>query len=56
VSKEFNLEGGVNMQVSADVFNLLNDDPLRVFWQDNGFNTYNRAFGRQWQLGLRLAF
>lgn len=56
ISKEFNMQGGINMQVSADIFNLLNDDPLRVFTQDNGFNAYRRAFGRQWQLGLRLAF
>jgi hypothetical protein len=24
--------------------------------QNNGFNAYFREFGRQWQLGLRLAF
>lgn len=56
MTKEFNLQGGVNMQLSVDVFNILNDDPLRIFAQDNGFNAYVREFGREWQLGLRVAF
>ena len=55
-TKEFNLKGGVNMQLSVDVFNILNDDPLRVFTQDDGFNGYVREFGREWQLGMRVAF
>ena len=40
----------------ADIFNLLNEDHLTVVNQNNGFNAYFREFGRQWQLGLRLAF
>jgi len=56
LAKEFNLNGGVNMQVTADVFNLFNDDSLRIFGQTNGFNGSVRRFGRQFQLGLRVAF
>jgi hypothetical protein len=56
LAKEFNMQGGLNLQVTADIFNLLNEDHLTVVNQNNGFNAYFREFGRQWQLGLRLAF
>jgi len=56
MAKELNLSGGVNMQLTADIFNLFNDDALRIYNQTNGFNGYVRRFGRQFQLGLRVAF
>ncbi len=56
VAKEKNLRGGVQLQVTADIFNLLNDNSLRIFNQVNGFNAAVRRFGRQFQVGFRLAF
>ena len=53
----------INLQVSAEVFNLLNDgtyqifDPLRKSGrQINGNNIAVRRFGRQWQIGAKIAF
>jgi hypothetical protein len=51
------------MQISAEVFNLLNDGTT-IVWdqalesgqQINGRNNQFNRFGRQWQLGLKLAF
>jgi hypothetical protein len=56
VAKEFNLSGGVNLQVNADILNLFNEDHLQIFNQINGYNAYRREFGRQFQIGLRVAF
>ena len=56
LAKEMSLRGGVNLQVTADVFNVLNDNTLRVVNQVNKFNGSFRRFGRRFQLGLRLAF
>jgi hypothetical protein len=63
VSKEFRLGRGVNGQASIEAFNLLNDGTYQVYnlasetgQQVNGNNEAIRRFGRQWQLGLRLAF
>jgi hypothetical protein len=62
-TKEMNLGRGLNMQFSAEIFNLLNDGTYIIFdpvlesgRQINGVNTATRRFGRQWQLGLKLAF
>ena len=63
LDKEFNLSGGQNLQVSLEVFNLLNDRNYVVYnpqlgygRQVNGQNDATVAPGRQCQLGLRLAF
>jgi len=63
VAKEFRPGRGVNGQVSVEVFNLFNDGTYQVFspltesgQQTNGNNDAIRRFGREWQLGLRLAF
>jgi Ca-activated chloride channel family protein len=63
VTKEFHLGRGVNAQASVEIFNLLNDGTYMVYnpftesgQQINGTNDTTRRFGRQWQLGLRLAF
>ena len=63
VSREFTLGRGVNGQASVEVFNLFNDGTYQVFsplarsgQQVNGINEAIQRFGREWQLGLRLAF
>jgi hypothetical protein len=54
--KEFRFSEGVNLQLTAEVFNMLNDNTLRVEERINGVSTGVRRFGRRWQLGLRLSF
>jgi hypothetical protein len=61
--KEINLPKGMNLQLDADIFNLLGDDTYSVYnpglklgRQVNGTNEATRRFGRTYQLGLRLAF
>ena len=58
-----NLGRGMNIQLSAEIFNVLNDNTYKVFspaveagFQINGVDTFQREFGRQWQLGMKLAF
>jgi len=62
-TKEMNLGRGLNMQISAEVFNLLNDGTLLIYnplsqtgQQINGTNVDVSRFGRRWQLGFKLAF
>ncbi|ANM30207.1 hypothetical protein ABI59_12415 [Acidobacteria bacterium Mor1] len=54
---------GVTAELSLEVFNLLNDDTYRIYnefleigTQINGVNDATRRFGRQYQLGVRVAF
>ncbi len=63
--KEFNLKSGQNLQLSAEVFNLLNDRYYQVYNPNPGFgygrqtNGTNDAWltpGRQFQLGMRFSF
>jgi hypothetical protein len=56
LAKEWNLRGGVNLQVTADVFNLLNDNHLTIVQNVNGNIAAFRDFGRRFQLGFRVAF
>ena len=56
VGKEFKLGKSTYMQLTAEVFNVLNDGTLRLTEQVNGTNSGERRFGRRFQLGLRLAF
>ncbi len=63
MTKEFRLGRGVNGQASVEVFNVFNDGTYLVYngftesgQQVNGNNDATRRFGREWQLGLRLAF
>jgi hypothetical protein len=56
LAKEWNMRGGVNLQVTADVFNLLNDNHLTVLSNINGNTIQFRDFGRRFQLGFRVAF
>ncbi|MCP3981241.1 MAG: TonB-dependent receptor [bacterium] len=56
LAKEFSMPRGVGLQLTAEIFNLLNDDTLRLEDQVNGINGGERRFGRQFQIGLRLGF
>jgi len=62
-TKELRLGKGMNLQVSAEVFNLLDDGTYQVYnpffergVQINGRNEAQRRFGRRWQVGMKLAF
>ena len=62
-TKELNLGRNLNLQFSAEVFNLLNDGTYRVYnsfnesgRQINGQNEAEPLFGRRWQLGMKMAF
>ena len=55
-TKEMNLGRGLNVQVSAEIFNMLNDGTTIVGTQINGRNGDIRRFGRRWQLGMKMAF
>ena len=55
-AKEWNMRGGVNFQATFDIFNLLNEDHLQVFNNINGNIGGIREFGRQFEIGFRVAF
>jgi len=62
-TKEFMIGRQLNMQVTAEVFNLFNDGTYIVYnpvsetgEQINGNNVGLRRFGRQWQVGVKFAF
>ncbi len=62
-TKELTLGGKANLQISAEVFNLLDDDTYTIYntfneagQQLNGVNEAYRRFGRRWQIGMRLAY
>jgi hypothetical protein len=61
--KEFSFGRNMNMQLSAEVFNLLNDGTYQIYnpfievgEQINGNNIALRRFGRRWQIGVKFAF
>jgi hypothetical protein len=56
VAKNFEFSSNFQFQLSAEVFNLLNDDTLVLEDRINGLNGGVRRFGRRWQLGMRLGF
>ncbi len=55
VAREFQLRD-LNLQVTAEVFNLLDDDTLTVDDITNGNLNGTRRPGRSYQIGTRLAF
>jgi outer membrane receptor protein involved in Fe transport len=62
-TKELKLGKGMNLQLSAEIFNLFNDATYRVYnsffergVQVNGVNEFEQFFGRFWQVGMKLAF
>jgi hypothetical protein len=61
--KEMNLGKGMNLQLTAEIFNLLNSDTYAIYTlgSDSGSITNGQAagfrrFGRHYQVGMRLAF
>jgi outer membrane receptor protein involved in Fe transport len=61
--KEINLPKGMNLQLDADIFNLFNSDYYYVYNDFlksgqivNGAADAQNKFGRQYQVGMRLAF
>jgi hypothetical protein len=61
--KEFSFGRNMNMQLSIEIFNLLNDGTYQVYnpalelgEQINGTNVAVRRFGRRWQIGVKFAF
>ncbi len=62
-AKEFNLGRGMNMQLAAEIYNVLNDGTYIVYnpfeergLQINGQNEATRRFGRQFQMSMKLSF
>jgi hypothetical protein len=55
VAREFNL-GGITAGITAEVFNVFNDDTLRILQVSDGQVQAVRRFGRRFQVGLRTAF
>jgi hypothetical protein len=62
-TREFTIRGGLNLQLSAEIYNLLNEGTYIVWnpfqetgFQLNGNNDAYRRFGRRFQMGLRLSF
>jgi outer membrane receptor for ferrienterochelin and colicin len=56
IAWELSLARDVNLQLTAEVFNLLDDDSLIKTNTIDGNFAGTRRFGRQYQLGIRLAF
>jgi hypothetical protein len=56
LAKEFNINRRVQLQLTAEVFNLLDDHTLRLDSEVNYVSSGTRRFGRSFQLGVRLAF
>ncbi len=63
MTKELHFGRRLNLQLSVEVFNALADDTYQVYntgfergLQINGTNEAIRRFGREWQLGMKLAF
>jgi hypothetical protein len=62
-TKELRVGRGLDLQISFEVFNLLNDDTYLIYnpffeagQNVNGINEAQRRFGRRWQVGMRAAF
>ena len=62
-TKELRLGRSLNLQLSAEIFNLFDDGTYQVYnpflergIQINGVNEARRRFGRSWQMGMRLSF
>jgi len=56
LAKDFIAHGSVNVELTLEVFNLLNDDSLRIIDRTDGVDNAVRRFGRRWQIGTRIAF
>jgi len=63
VSKQIRLGQRLSLQVSAEVFNVLDDDTYQIYnpfleagQRINEINEAQRRFGRHWQVGMKIAF
>jgi hypothetical protein len=56
LARELALPGGRTAGVTVEVFNLLNDDTLRILEVRGGEVEAVRRFGRRFQVGLRSSF
>jgi outer membrane receptor protein involved in Fe transport len=56
LAKEFSVNQRVQLQLTGEVFNVLDDHTLRLDSDINGASVGTRRFGRSFQLGVRLAF
>ena len=56
VAKDFALGKSFHLQASAEIFNLFSDSTVILDGRIDGTNSGVRRFGRQFQIGLRLAF
>ena len=62
-TKELHFGRKLNVQLSAEVFNALDDGTYQIYnpffeagQQINGSNEAQRRFGRRWQLGVKAAY
>ena len=62
-ARELELPRGMLLQMSLEVFNLLNEGTYIIYNDEteqglvfNGINEAYRRFGRQYQLGMKLSF
>ncbi|MCP3981089.1 MAG: TonB-dependent receptor [bacterium] len=55
LAREFALRGA-SLQLTVEMFNVFNDDTLVLSRSINGSNEGIRRFGRQFQVGMRVAF
>jgi hypothetical protein len=56
LAREFSFSGQRVFGLTLEVFNLLNDDTLRVLEVNAGKLVAVRRFGRRMQIGVRFAF
>jgi hypothetical protein len=56
LAKDFALGRSVYLGLSAEVFNLLEDDTVVLGDRIDGVNSGVQRFGRRYQLGARLSF
>jgi len=62
-TKEIRVSRRFNLQISAEVFNVLNDGTYQIYnpffeagQRVNGVNEAQRRFGRHWQVGMKASF
>jgi hypothetical protein len=62
-SKDIRVGRRLNLQVSVELFNALNDGTYQIYnpffesgQRINGINEAQRRFGRRWQVGLKVSF
>jgi hypothetical protein len=56
LAKEISISNRLQLQLTGEVFNVLDDHTLRLDSDINGVSVGTRRYGRRFQLGVRLAF